>query len=88
MNVDIASAMQGIGDLRSQINPELCDSVRQSMSRLSKPGAIRRAEFDLNEFLVELADIDFDDYSVSDVAALLQQVGASLNTGLWVTDHE
>ena len=87
MNVDKVAARQGIADKKTQADPVLCNKVCKLMGQLSKPGAIKRAEFDLNAFLVELAKIDFDKYDRADVAKILQQTGESLATGLWVADH-
>lgn len=82
MQVDKVSAMQGVGDLRSEVDPLLCDTVRTIMSKISKPGTVKRAEFDLNEFLTQLAGVDFDNNNPLEVARLFKVLGESLSSGL------
>jgi hypothetical protein len=86
MKVDKVAAMQGISDIAKESDTELCNEVRRIMSRISKPGEVRRAEFDLNEFLLELSKIKIEGNS-HDVGKLFVTLGESLSIGLSVADR-
>jgi hypothetical protein len=50
MNVDKVATRQGIADKKVQIDAALCDEICWLMSQVSKPGAVKRSEFNLNVF--------------------------------------
>lgn len=89
MNVDYVAARQAIADLKSHpaTDKELIEEVLVIMSKLSEPGAVRRKEFDLNQFLTELAKVDFSKRRAFHVASLLEVMGKCMSDGIRVADH-
>lgn len=89
MNVDYIAARQDIADLKSKayMDKALIEEVLVIMSRLAKPGEVRRKEFDLNQFFVEFAQVDFSSYTAFDVGILLGVMGESFKSGVTVSNH-
>jgi hypothetical protein len=90
MLVDRVAATQGCIDAREDhnVNSDLCMAVRKMMDSISAPGSVGRPVFNLNDFFAGMGKINFDEYSFSEVATLIECLGESLKSGLAVASNE